>query len=78
VHVVDLSVTHCMQWPTLIDALATRPAGLPALRITVPPLLGVSDEDFGLRLVNFAKSKGVQLEFNVVKTKTPSRSTEEE
>ncbi|GJM88986.1 hypothetical protein PR202_ga05576 [Eleusine coracana subsp. coracana] len=71
VHVVDLSVTHCMQWPTLIDALSKRPGGPPALRITVPsarpavpPLLGVSDEALGLRLVNFAKSKGVQLEFN--------------
>ncbi|KAL6610447.1 hypothetical protein ACP70R_040416 [Stipagrostis hirtigluma subsp. patula] len=76
VHVVDLSVTHCMQWPTLIDALSKRPGGPPALRITVPyarpdvpPLLGVSDEELGLRLANFAKSKGVQLEFNVVKGK---------
>lgn len=84
VHVVDLSVTRCMQWPTLIDALSKRPAGPPALRITVPaarpavpPLLGVSDEELGLRLVNFAKSKGVQLEFNVVKPKTPP-STETE
>ncbi|XP_062180973.1 scarecrow-like protein 32 [Phragmites australis] len=74
VHVVDLSVTHCMQWPTLIDMLSKLPGGPPTLRITVPsarpdvpPLLGVSDEELGLRLGNFAKSKGVQLEFNVVK-----------
>ncbi|CAM0954758.1 unnamed protein product [Alopecurus aequalis] len=73
VHVVDLGVTRCMQWPTLIDALSKRPGGPPALRITVPsvrpavpPLLGVSNEELGLRLANFAKSKGVQLEFNVV------------
>ncbi|GJN14853.1 hypothetical protein PR202_gb01719 [Eleusine coracana subsp. coracana] len=77
VHVVDLSVTHCMQWPTLIDALSKRPGGPPALRITVPsarpavpPRLGVSDEALGLRLANFAKSKGVQLEFNVTEETT--------
>ncbi|KAL6839218.1 hypothetical protein ACP4OV_030890 [Aristida adscensionis] len=73
VHVVDLSVTHCMQWPTLIDALSKRPGGPPALRITVPsvrpdvpPLLAAPEEEVGLRLANFAKSKGVQLEFAVV------------
>ncbi|KAI5018739.1 hypothetical protein ZWY2020_043627 [Hordeum vulgare] len=81
VHVVDLGVTRCMQWPTLIDALSKRPGGPPALRITVPsvrpagpPLLGVPDEEIGLRLANFAKSKGVQLEFNVV-NKSTARST---
>ncbi|KAF8719351.1 hypothetical protein HU200_024057 [Digitaria exilis] len=73
VHVVDLGVTRCMQWPTLIDMLSKRAGGPPALRITVPsarpdvpPLLGVSDEELGVRLANFAKSKGVQLEFTVV------------
>ena len=79
VHVVDLSVTRCMQWPTLIDMLSKRPGGPPALRITVPsarpavpPQLGVSDEEIGLRLANFAKSKGVQLEFSVVQCASPS------
>ncbi|KAF0927084.1 hypothetical protein E2562_029843 [Oryza meyeriana var. granulata] len=81
VHVVDLSVTHCMQWPTLIDVLSKRPGGAPALRITVPsvrpavpPPLGVSSEELGLRLTNFAKSKGVQLEFNVVESATAASS----
>ncbi|KAF2292143.1 hypothetical protein GH714_014495 [Hevea brasiliensis] len=36
VHILDFSITHCMQWPTLIDALAKRPEGPPSLRITVP------------------------------------------
>lgn len=79
VHVVDLSVTRCMQWPTLIDMLSKRPGGPPALRITVPsarpavpPQLGVSDEEIGLRLANFAKSKGVQLEFSVAKCASPT------
>uniref|UniRef100_A0A0E0PPK6 Uncharacterized protein n=1 Tax=Oryza rufipogon TaxID=4529 RepID=A0A0E0PPK6_ORYRU len=77
VHVVDLSVTHCMQWPTLIDVLSKRPGGAPAIRITVPsvrpavpPLLAVSSSELGARLAIFAKSKGVQLEFNVVESAT--------
>ncbi|KAJ6683520.1 hypothetical protein OIU85_007231 [Salix viminalis] len=67
------SITHCMQWPTLIDALAKRPEGPPSLRITVPscrppvpPFLNVSCEEVGLRLSNFAKFKDVPFEFNVI------------
>ncbi|CAN6341500.1 unnamed protein product [Urochloa humidicola] len=85
VHIVDLGVTRCMQWPTLIDALSKRPGGPPALRITVPsarpavpPLLGVSDEELGARLANFAKSKGVHLEFNVVVTSTGTATSPKE
>ncbi|CAN6327714.1 unnamed protein product [Urochloa humidicola] len=83
VHVIDLGVTRCMQWPTLIDALSKRPGGPPALRISVPstrpavpPLLGVSDVELGARLANFAKSKGVHLEFNVVGTSTTTSAKE--
>ncbi|KAJ0983456.1 hypothetical protein J5N97_011711 [Dioscorea zingiberensis] len=74
VHILDLSITHCMQWPTLIDALAKRPGGAPFLRITVPstrppvpPLLNVSIEEVGLRLANFARSRDVPFEFHVLK-----------
>ncbi|CAN1124086.1 Scarecrow-like protein 32 [Linum perenne] len=73
VHVLDFSVTHCVQWPTLIDALAKRPEGPPALRLTVPsvrppipPLLNVSCEEVGLRLSNFAKFRDVEFEFNII------------
>ncbi|KAG8640685.1 scarecrow-like protein 32 [Manihot esculenta] len=73
VHILDFSITHCMQWPTLIDALAKRPEGPPSLRITVPscrppvpPLLNVSTEEVGLRLGNFAKFRDVPFEFNVI------------
>ncbi|PON82661.1 GRAS transcription factor [Trema orientale] len=73
VHILDFSITHCMQWPTLIDALAKRPEGPPSLRITVPsfrppvpPLLNVSCEEVGLRLGNFSKFKEVPFEFNVI------------
>ncbi|XP_041004743.1 scarecrow-like protein 32 [Juglans microcarpa x Juglans regia] len=72
VHILDFSITHCMQWPTLIDALAKRPEGPPSLRITVPssrppvpPLLNISTEEVGLRLGNFAKYRDVPFEFHV-------------
>lgn len=73
VHILDFSITYCMQWPTLIDALAKRPEGPPSLRITVPscrplvpPFLNVSIEEVGLRLGNFAKFRDVPFEFNVI------------
>ncbi|KAF5726431.1 GRAS family transcription factor [Tripterygium wilfordii] len=76
VHILDFSITHCMQWPTLIDALAKRPEGPPSLRITVPsirppvpPLVNVSIEEVGLRLANFAKFRDVPFEFNVIESK---------
>lgn len=74
VHIIDFSITHCMQWPTLIDALAKRPEGPPSLRISVvsswrppvPPFLNVSSEEVGQRLANFAKFGDVPFEFNVI------------
>ncbi|PIM98240.1 hypothetical protein CDL12_29282 [Handroanthus impetiginosus] len=73
VHILDFSITYCMQWPTLIDALAKGHEGPPMLRISVlswkpkvPPFLNVSIEEIGQRLTNFAKSKDVPFEFNVV------------
>ncbi|OMO99920.1 Transcription factor GRAS [Corchorus olitorius] len=73
VHILDFSITHCMQWPTLIDALAKRPEGPPSVRITVPscrppvpPLLTVSTEEVGHRLSNFAKFRDVPFEFHVI------------
>lgn len=78
VHILDFSITHCMQWPTLIDAVAKAsggPDGPPLLRISVlswrppvPPLLNASIEEVGLRLANFAKFRDVPFEFNVVET----------
>ncbi|KAJ3697901.1 hypothetical protein LUZ61_001606 [Rhynchospora tenuis] len=75
IHVVDLSTTHCMQMPTLIDALSNRPEGPPILRLTAvcltdgtqpPPLLDMSYEELGARLVNFARSRNVPMEFRVI------------
>ncbi|XP_011006405.1 PREDICTED: scarecrow-like protein 32 [Populus euphratica] len=83
VHILDFSITHCMQWPTLIDALAKRPEGPPSLRITVPtcrpsvpPFLNVSSEEVGLRLSNFAKFRDVPFEFNVMADPSYLASTE--
>ncbi|XP_030544253.1 scarecrow-like protein 32 [Rhodamnia argentea] len=77
VHILDFSITHCMQWPTLIDALAKRPEGPPSLKITVPscrppvpPLLNVTIEEIGLRLGNFAKFRDVPFEFAVLDDST--------
>ncbi|KAM3395413.1 scarecrow-like protein 32 [Capsicum galapagoense] len=73
VHILDFSITHCMQWPTLIDAIAKRPEGPPSLRISVPswrpqvpPFLNVSSEEVGQRLANFARFREVPFEFHVV------------
>ncbi|XVE49789.1 hypothetical protein DITRI_Ditri01bG0109800 [Diplodiscus trichospermus] len=73
VHILDFSISHCMQWPTLIDALAKRPGGPPSLRITVPccrppvpPLVNLSTEEVGHRLANFAKFKDVPFAFHVI------------
>ncbi|GAV88421.1 GRAS domain-containing protein [Cephalotus follicularis] len=81
VHILDFSITYCMQWPTLIDALAKRPEGPPSLRITVPsfrpqvpPLVNVTCEEVGLRLGNFAKFKDVPYEFNLIEDFSSSTS----
>ncbi|QCE09585.1 scarecrow-like protein 32 [Vigna unguiculata] len=73
VHILDFSTTHCVQWPTFIDALAKNPEGPPSLRITVPfcrphvpPMVNVSIHEVGLRLGNFAKFRDVPFEFNVI------------
>lgn len=76
VHVVDFSLMHCMQIPTLIDAIATRFEVPPLLKLTTvaavlkdapPPTLDLSSYDeLGAKLVNFARSKNVSMEFRVV------------
>nr|XP_043608074.1 scarecrow-like protein 32 [Erigeron canadensis] len=79
VHIIDLSLTHCMQIPTLIDSLAGRPEGPPVLKLTiagatedVPPMLELSYEELGVKLVNFARSRNILLEFSVI----PSSSSD--
>ncbi|XP_073010418.1 scarecrow-like protein 32 [Typha latifolia] len=75
VHIVDLSTTHCMQIPTLIDMLANRPEGPPFIRLTVatttsttspPPMLDLSYQELGAKLVNFARSRNIVMEFTTI------------
>lgn len=72
-HILDFSTTHCMQWPTFIDALADRIDGPPHVRLTVssatpPRPLGLhsSYEELGSRLTAFANSKKVPFEFHIL------------
>lgn len=77
VHIVDLSLTHCMQIPTLIDSMANKlhKKPPPLLKLTViasdaefhpPPLLGISYEELGSKLVNFATTRNVAMEFRII------------
>ncbi|KAL5187434.1 Scarecrow-like protein 32 [Glycine soja] len=79
VHIVDLSLTHCMQIPTLVDAIASRnyhEAPPPIIKLTVaadasfrdniPPMLDLSYDELGAKLVNFARSRNMVMEFRVV------------
>ncbi|XP_023518568.1 scarecrow-like protein 32 [Cucurbita pepo subsp. pepo] len=74
VHVVDFSLMHCMQIPTLIDAIATRFEFPPLLKLTTvvvkhtPPILELSYEELGAKLVNFARSKNVRMEYRFVES----------
>ncbi|XP_030496673.2 scarecrow-like protein 32 [Cannabis sativa] len=77
IHLVDLSSTHCMQIPTLLDAIASRHYEVtPVIKLTVvvaaeandvvPPILDISYDELGLKLVNFARSRNIILEFRLV------------
>lgn len=79
VHILDFGITHCMQWPTLIDTLSKRPEGPPFIRLTVsctrppvPPFLDMSYQELGTRLSNFARSKNVPFEFRALIPSNPS------
>ncbi|CAD6271677.1 unnamed protein product [Miscanthus lutarioriparius] len=70
---VDLTPWHRFGFTASNGAILRAVAGSAAVHV-VDLSLGVSDEEIGLRLANFAKSKGVQLEFSVVKCGSPSPS----
>ncbi|CAA7055933.1 unnamed protein product [Microthlaspi erraticum] len=72
VHIVDLSLTHCMQIPTLIDAMANKLNKPPLLKLTVasssdlPPFINISYEELGSKLVNFATTRNIEMQFTIV------------
>ncbi|KAK1363740.1 scarecrow-like protein 32 [Heracleum sosnowskyi] len=73
IHIIDLSSTHCMQIPTLIEALANRVKIPTLVKLTIasatnnnPPIFDISYQDLGTKLVNFARSRNIVLEFRVI------------
>nr|AUG84360.1 SHORT-ROOT protein [Dimocarpus longan] len=77
-HIVDISNTYCTQWPTLLEALATRTDETPHLRLTTVVItksgggaggLAVVQKvmkEIGNRMEKFARLMGVPFKFNVV------------
>ncbi|KAF5188885.1 Short-root [Thalictrum thalictroides] len=77
-HIIDISNTFCTQWPTLLEALATRTDETPHLRLTTVIInksnganTGVTAvqkvmKEIGNRMEKFARLMGVPFKFNVV------------
>lgn len=77
-HILDIGVSHGIQWPTLFEALSKQPGGPPpVVRITVVPevaesdhslhtpfSVGPPDHKFSSRLLSFAKSLNINLKIN--------------
>ncbi|CAN6448137.1 unnamed protein product [Victoria cruziana] len=70
-HIVDISTTHCTQWPTLLEALATRSDDTPHLKLTSVVLTGGAPthrvaKEIGQRIEKFARLMGVPFSFSAV------------
>lgn len=75
-HIIDISNTYCTQWPTLLEALATRTDETPHLSLTTIVATkngGVSGgavqkvmKEIGNRMEKFARLMGVPFKFNVI------------
>lgn len=69
IHVIDFGLKQGLQWPALMQALAVRPGGPPAFRLTGigPPRLDDADSDalsqVGLKLAELARTIKVRFEF---------------
>ncbi|POO00708.1 GRAS transcription factor [Trema orientale] len=77
-HIIDISNTYCTQWPTLLEALATRTDETPHLRLTT--VISTRDaassgpggsvqkvmKEIGTRMEKFARLMGVPFKFHVV------------
>lgn len=67
VHVIDFSMNQGMQWPALLQALALRPGGPPAFRLTGigPPSHDNSDhlQEVGWKLAQLAETIHVEFEY---------------
>ncbi|KAL5556790.1 hypothetical protein UlMin_039026 [Ulmus minor] len=75
-HIIDISNTYCTQWPTLLEALATRTDETPHLRLTtvVATKTGGGSvaavqkvmKEIGARMEKFARLMGVPFKFNFI------------
>ncbi|KVH87798.1 Transcription factor GRAS [Cynara cardunculus var. scolymus] len=68
-HIIDISNTLCTQWPTLLEALATRSDETPSLKLTVvvtASLVRSVMKEITQRMEKFARLMGVPFEFNVI------------
>ena len=74
-HIVDISNTYCTQWPTLLEALATRSDETPHLRLTTVMTSRAGGsvaafqkvmKEIGTRMEKFARLMGVPFKFNVI------------
>ncbi|XP_011073684.1 protein SHORT-ROOT [Sesamum indicum] len=74
-HIIEISNTYCTQWPTLLEAIATRADETPHLRLTTVVAGGASGgatvvqkvmKEIGNRMEKFARLMGVPFKFNVV------------
>lgn len=77
-HILDIGVSHGLQWPTLLEELTRRVGGPPPLvRLTVVPpptsdeainatpfAYGPQDYDFASKLLTFAKEMNINLQIN--------------
>lgn len=68
-HIIDISNTLCTQWPTLLEALATRTDETPSLKLTVvvtATMVRSVMKEITQRMEKFARLMGVPFEFNVI------------
>ncbi|CDP03469.1 unnamed protein product [Coffea canephora] len=68
-HIVDISNTLCTQWPTLLEALATRNDETPHLKLTVVITASIVKpvmKEIAQRMEKFARLMGVPFEFNLI------------
>lgn len=72
-HIIDFSNTYCTQWPTLLEAIATRSSDeTPHLRLTTVVVSsgggGVQKvmREIGSRMERFARLMGVPFKFHVI------------
>uniref|UniRef100_A0A7N0UFX7 Protein SHORT-ROOT-like n=1 Tax=Kalanchoe fedtschenkoi TaxID=63787 RepID=A0A7N0UFX7_KALFE len=69
-HIIDMSNTLCTQWPTLLEALATRNAQeTPHLKLTVvvtDKMVKPVMKDVSQRMEKFARLMGVPFEFKAI------------